>query len=197
MKLTYRVLAYLIAAGVLLQAAFIAFGVFGLVHDVDSGKVVDENYEGNAGGMLHALNGTFIIPLLALALLVISFFARLPDGRKWAGIVLGLVLLQVALAYTAFGAPIVGSLHGVNALALFAVALLAGCRAGRAAVTPPADESAAAPSAPRPAMRRWPQHDARTGAARSRNDDGCGGGGPRRHDALVLVRQPCFPTLAQ
>jgi hypothetical protein len=147
MKVTCRVLAYLIAAGVVLQAAFIAFGVFGLVHDVDSGKVVDENYEANAGDMLHALNGTFIIPLLALALLVISFFARVPGGVKWAGIILGLVLLQVALAYTAFGAPIVGSLHGVNALALFTVALLAGRRAGRA-VAPPADESADAPSAP-------------------------------------------------
>lgn len=141
MKRAYRIIAYLIAAGVVLQAAFIAFGVFGLAHDIDAGAVVDSNYDGNAGWMLHAVNGEMIIPLLAIGLLVVSFFARVPRGIRWAGTVFGLVVLQVMLAFFAFGASVVGLLHGVNALALFTTAVLAGRRVGPAA--DPAPEPAA------------------------------------------------------
>ncbi len=53
-----------------------------------------------------------------------SFFAAkdVPGARKWAGIVFGLIVLQVALAFVAFGAPIVGALHGINALAILGTA---------------------------------------------------------------------------
>src|SRR5262249_40506577 len=129
MKRAYQILAYLVAAGVVLQAAFIAFGVFGLAHDLDAGAVVDSNYDGNAGWFLHAVNGAMAIPLLALGLLILSFFARVRGGIRWAGAVFGLVVLQVMLAYIAFGVAIVGVLHGINALALFAVAVIAGRRA--------------------------------------------------------------------
>ena len=131
MKRAYQVIAYLVAAGVVLQAAFIAFGVFGLAHDIDAGAVVDSNYDGNPGWFLHAVNGEMAIPLLALSLLIVSFFARVKGGIRWAGAVLGLVVLQVMLAYIAFGVAVVGVLHGVNALALFTVAVIAGRRTSR------------------------------------------------------------------
>jgi hypothetical protein len=38
---------------------------------------------------------------------------------------------QFFLAYAAYSAPVVGVLHGLNALAIFAVALLAARRAAR------------------------------------------------------------------
>ena len=124
MKQTYRVVSGLIALGVLVQAAAIAFGWFGAIHELDNGLVIDENYEGNAGHMLHGINGMYVMPLLGLILLIVSFFAakQVPGARKWAGIVFGLIVLQVALAIVAFSAPIVGALHGLNALALFASA---------------------------------------------------------------------------
>jgi heme A synthase len=82
--------------------------------------------------------------LLAIALLVVSFFAHVPRGVRWAGALFGLVVLQVMLAYVAFGAAVVGLLHGVNALALFATAVLAGRRVMRAVDTPaPAHPSTA------------------------------------------------------
>ena len=42
----------------------------------------------------------YVMPLLGLILLIVSFFAakQVPGARKWAGIVFGLIVLQVALA---------------------------------------------------------------------------------------------------
>jgi heme A synthase len=128
LKQTYRVLAGLIALGVLVQAASVAYGWFDAISAVDAGTVIDGNYEGNAGHMLHGMIGMMVIPLLGLILLILSFVAAksIPQARKWAGIVFGLIVLQVALAFAAFSAPIIGALHGINALLLFGAAARAG-----------------------------------------------------------------------
>lgn len=132
MKSAYRILAYLVAAGVVVQAADIAFAWFTTINEVDSGTVVDENYDGNAGHALHGIMGMMVIPVLALVLLVVSFFAKVPDGVKWAASVFGVVVLQVALAFLAFGVtPALGALHGLNAMLLLGVSVMAGHRVGR------------------------------------------------------------------
>ena len=124
MKQTYRVMAGLVALGVLVQAAAIAFGWFDAIHELDSGLVIDENYDGNAGHTLHWINGMYVMPLLGLSLLIVSFFARkeVPGAVKWAGIVFGLIVLQVVLAFVSFSAPIIGALHGINALLILGTA---------------------------------------------------------------------------
>jgi hypothetical protein len=128
-KQTYRVIAGLIALGVFVQAAAIAFGWFDAISELDKGLVIDENYEGNAGHMLHGTVGMMVMPALGLILLIVSFFAAkvVPGARAWGGIVFGLIVLQVVLGIVAFSAPIVGALHGINALLLFG-------SAGRAAM---------------------------------------------------------------
>jgi uncharacterized membrane protein len=133
-KQTYRVIAALIAIGVLVQAAAIAFGWFDAISELDKGLVIDENYEGNAGHAIHGMVGMFVMPILGLVLLIVSFFAarEVPGARQWAGIVLGLIVLQVVLAFVSFGAPIVGTLHGINAL------LIIGAAGRAAALTRPA-----------------------------------------------------------
>jgi heme A synthase len=78
--------------------------------------------------MIHALNGMFVMPVLGLLLLIVSFFAKVPGGVKWAGVVFGLVLLQVALGLLGHGIPALGGLHGLNALALFSAAIYAARR---------------------------------------------------------------------
>lgn len=131
MRSTYRVLAGLIALGVLVQAGAIAFGWFDVLSKVDEGTlVVDSSYEGNAGHMVHGMNGMMVMPLLGLLLLLVSFFAKVPGGVKWAAAVFGSIVLQVVLAFIAFGAPVVGALHGVNAVVVLALAVLAARRAG-------------------------------------------------------------------
>ncbi|WP_112248315.1 hypothetical protein [Kribbella monticola] len=129
MKATYRVLAMLIAAGVVLQAMFIAFAWFTAIKDMDDGLVIDKNYDGNIGHTLHGQVGMMVIPILALLLLIVSFFAHLAGGVKWAAIVFGLVVLQIVLAFLSFAAPAVGALHGLNAFAVLGTAAYAGRRA--------------------------------------------------------------------
>jgi len=72
----------------------------------------------------------YVVLLFAVALLAVSFGAKITRGVLWAAIPLGLIVVWFFFAYAAYSAAIVGVLHGLNALAIFAVALLA---AGRAA----------------------------------------------------------------
>jgi hypothetical protein len=132
MRAAYRVLASLVAVGVVLQAMFIALGGFTAIKDIDGGAVFDKNSDLNAGQTLHGTVGMMVIPIIALLLLIVSFFAKVDGGIKWALYVVGLVVLQIALAFLSFSAPVVGLLHGLNAFALAAVASLASRRASRA-----------------------------------------------------------------
>jgi heme A synthase len=161
-KQTYRVISGLIALGVLVQAGAIAAGWFTALHDVDGGLVIDKNYDGNAFHGIHTFVGFNVMPALGLILLVISVFAApsVPAARKWAGIVFGLIVLQVALALVAFSVPSIGALHGINALAVLGtagrasmLAREAGARRGSSteAVDVPRQASgASAPQASRP-----------------------------------------------
>ena len=137
MRTVYRVLAYLIALEVLLQAAMIAFAVFGLRHWIDEGGVLDgptvqnhaEGFGEVVGFQLHAMNGQMIVPVIAVLLLVSSFFAKVSRAEVWALIVLLSVVVQVLLGLFAVGAPALGILHGINGVLLFAVAVVAARRA--------------------------------------------------------------------
>ena len=143
MRATYRVLALLIAVGVVVQAAFIALAWFQVIKDTEAGGVFDKNSEGNWAHMAHGETGVMVIPVLALALLILSFFARIPGGVKWAAITFGVVALQVLLAFLGFSAPVVGALHGINAFALAAVASIAARKAREAETGTPAVETGA------------------------------------------------------
>ena len=139
MRTAYRVLAWLMAAEVLVQGAAISWAVFGLGRWIQGGGVLDKSvmeseasaFPEETGFMVHGINGQMVVPVLALALLVVAFFARLPRGVALAGAVVGLVALQVVLGMVAHGVPFLGLLHGANALLLFAVAAMAAHRAGR------------------------------------------------------------------
>jgi hypothetical protein len=139
MRATYRVLALLIAAGVVLQAAFIAAAWFQVLHDTDSGAVFDKNSQPNWAYIGHSVVGSGVIPLLAIVLLILSFFARIPGGVKWAAITFGVVALQFALAAGGFMAPVVGTLHGINAFVLAGVASVAARKARQAETAAPVD----------------------------------------------------------
>lgn len=132
MKGVYRALAFLVSLGVLVQAGSIAYGWFQVINEVEAGTLTTLGEEmRNAGHVVHGTNGMMVIPIIALLLLIVSFFARIPGGVKWAAIVFGLVVLQVVLAFVAFGLPIVGALHGINALAILAASGYAGGRVRR------------------------------------------------------------------
>jgi hypothetical protein len=152
MRQTYKVLAHTIAGLVVIQAAAIALAMFGLLHWVGEDKktltptIVNDqsaDFPGSVGFEIHSL-GAMAIALVAIILLIVSFFAKFDGAVKWAGFVFLAVLLQWVFAFVAFGAPYAGLLHGANALVVFSVALMAGRRASAIrANTAPADEVAA------------------------------------------------------
>ena len=132
MKATYKTFAYLIALGVLVQAAAIALAWFMVINDLEAGGVFNKDSEWNLGHSVHGMLGFTIMPIVGLLFLIVSFFAKVPGGIKWAGITFAVTIVQVVLAIVAFSTPAIGALHGVNALALLAVSAMAGVRVGRA-----------------------------------------------------------------
>ena len=132
MRGAYKDIAHLIALGVLLQAAFVAAAWFQVINDVDAGAVINTDYDGNAGHALHGMVGMMVMPLLGLIFFILSFFAKLPGGVKWAGFTFLAIVVQVVLAFVSFGVPIIGALHGINAVVVFGLALYAGRRVASA-----------------------------------------------------------------
>lgn len=152
MRATYKYLAHSIAGLVAIQAAVMVFAVAGLYNWITDGNTLTEStmtadeppdFTGAIGFMLHGMIGMMLIPLVALVLLIISFFAKIPGGPTWAGIVLLLVVLQVALGIFGHETPYSGLLHGLNAMVLFTVALQAGRRVSTTAEVATAPEVAA------------------------------------------------------
>jgi hypothetical protein len=151
MKKAYQVLARLIAALVVVQAAAIAYGAFAIDKVIDKAKDhgdtitnASSKLDGGAGYGIHALIGTLVIPVVAIVLFVIAFMAHVPDGVKWAGFILLDVVVQVALGLAAHGTAALGWFHGPNALLLFALGIYTARRATTALAPEPV--SAAAPA---------------------------------------------------
>ncbi|VXC26504.1 conserved membrane hypothetical protein [Microbacterium sp. 8M] len=157
MRWVYVVLAWLVAAGVFVQAGSLAFAHVGLDNYIDHGGSVDSAFVeasqagsvsviGDAGFATHAANGMMVLPVLALLLLISSFFVRGKSAKLWALLVVALIALQITVAFTMFDMPYLGIVHGVNALAILLVAITAALRARR--VSPSATTTQAmAPSA--------------------------------------------------
>jgi heme A synthase len=136
MRTLYTGLAWTVAGAVVVQAAAIAFAFGGMLNLVSEGGVVDkallEAFQaggvGELGFLIHGVVGGVVIPLLAFALLVVSFFVRTRGARLWAAVVFGLVALQVTLGFSITDMPYLGLIHGANALAVVATASFAALR---------------------------------------------------------------------
>lgn len=147
MRKTYRVLGYLLAAEVVVQAMAIAYGMAGQSKyvDEDGGVLNKQVMESDdmifpelVGYIVHGVNGMMLIPLLALVFLIVSLFAKVPGGTRSAAIVLGLVVLQVVMGVAAGSLPFIGALHALNAFAILVVAFTAARRARDGVPTAPA-----------------------------------------------------------
>src|SRR4029453_8811025 len=102
MKQVYRVLAFLIAAGVAIQAASIAYGMFGLIKWIEEGGTLDQSTEltpalgGYTGFSWHATGGIFVISVISLLFLISSFFAKLPGVLAGAERILDVAPIRAA-----------------------------------------------------------------------------------------------------
>lgn len=145
MNKVYRVLAYAVASMVVIQAGAIGYGAWAQQNWIDEGNTLDNaalesGAPGTAALTFHSFFGGAVL-LAAIALLVISFFAKIERGVRWAVIVLVATVVQIALGVLSHFTAVIGALHGAAAMALFGVALMAAMRVRRAA---PVEEAAPA-----------------------------------------------------
>lgn len=142
MTKAFRVLAFLVAGLVVVQAALMVWAIagMGIWISEDGGELTDQVFEDAfeggdapfpefAGLMFHGMNGTMVIPIVALILLIVGLIAKFPGAKKYGAAVFLLVVLQVFLGIMGHSLAISGALHGINALLLFSVAIMAGMRA--------------------------------------------------------------------
>jgi hypothetical protein len=118
-KTVYRYWAWLVFAAVVLQVGFAGYGAFFVANAVDESPVNEDKFEDGFG--IHAGVG-YLIVLLVLVYLLIAFAARVGKRRIIQNaVLLGLIVLQVLLAWFGFEVPAIGFFHPINALVIFAL----------------------------------------------------------------------------
>jgi Family of unknown function (DUF6220) len=127
MATAYRWLSSLLFAAIVVQVGIAGYGAFEAIHKADkaavSKKAIEDGFNAHA-----ALGGLILVVMLAL--LVVAVAGRLgPVNVRWAGGIVLLGILQYILGVTSTSVPVLGVLHGVNALALYAASALLAHRA--------------------------------------------------------------------
>jgi hypothetical protein len=153
MRATYLWLSRLLALLVVVQAMTIVFAVSGLFSWViNDGGVLDEStykswqdspptWTGAIGHGIHLLAGERVIPVIALLLLIVSFFAKVPKGVAIAAVLFVLVLAQTVSGIKGHAMPYLGLWHGLGAFLIFGAAM-AGAMAAKKAPDAAASVSA-------------------------------------------------------
>jgi hypothetical protein len=108
-------------AAIVVQVGLAGYGAFYAANKLeDEGSTIDEDvfFEGFGA---HAIVG-YLVLIGALVLLVLGIAAGLGKWRLGRhGLLFGLLILQVLLAWFGFEVPAIGFLHPVNALLIVAI----------------------------------------------------------------------------
>lgn len=117
MQAVYRYWSAIVALVVVVQVGLAGYGAFYAANKVEGGTIDEDTFSDGFG--LHAGIG-YLVVLAGLVLLVIALLARVgrPGVLRAAGLV-GLLVLQVLLAWFGFEVPAIGFFHPVNALLIF------------------------------------------------------------------------------
>ncbi len=119
MRAIYRIWATFLFLLVIVQVGLSGYGAFYAANKLeDEGSTIDEDVFFD-GFEAHALVG-YLVLLAGLIFLVIGVVAGVGRWRLGRhGVLFGLLILQVLLAWIGFGVPAIGFLHPVNALLIF------------------------------------------------------------------------------
>ena len=143
MRRVYQIICHIIAACVVIQAAVIAWSTFAILNSTGEGAALSEENV-PVGFLVHSVVGQIIIPVLALALLVVALIMR--AGIMWSVWVLVAVVVQIFLGYTSFDLPGLGLIHGINAFVVLGLAEIGARAVGAEAKTPATAQTSTAQS---------------------------------------------------
>jgi len=139
MRAAYLWLARLITLLVVVQAMTIAWAYFGVQEYLEKdGGTLDKaaiesktlDFPGAMGLDIPSIAGERVLPVVALLLLIVSFFAKVSKGVVIALVTFVLVLAQIAV--TKVGGADLGLFHGLNAFLIFGAAMAAAMKAKEA-----------------------------------------------------------------
>jgi heme A synthase len=123
----FRWLTSVLFVAIVVQVGLAGYGAFDAVHKADkasvSKKAIEDGFNSHA-----ALGAVILVVMLALLLLALVGHLGKENVRMTGGIVL-LGVLQYILGVASTSAPLLGVLHTVNALALYAASALLAHRA--------------------------------------------------------------------
>jgi hypothetical protein len=115
-RAAFKYLVALFFVGVVAQIGLAGVGAFHAVSKNDDGPLAKEKAGDWFGA--HAAVG-YLLVLLSLLLLLVALAARDGRLRRGAGLLFGLMIVQVLLAWLGGGVWALGFLHPINALAIF------------------------------------------------------------------------------
>lgn len=142
MRTTFRYLTSVLWVFVVVQVMLAALGAFDAVHKSKHASITHKTIDNGFGA--HSVLG-YAIVLVMLLLVITAAAGRLgPNPLRFAGALLACGILQIIFGVVSENAPAVGVLHGLNALAIFALSGLLAHRTWTA-------ERTAAEPAPAPA----------------------------------------------
>ncbi len=119
MRTGFRYLTSVLFAAVVVQVALAAFGAFDAIHKSKHGPIVHKTIDDAFGA--HAVLG-YVIVIVMVVLLVLAAVGRCgPTMVRLTGGLLLAGVIQAILGSVSQNAPIVGVLHGINALAIYAL----------------------------------------------------------------------------
>lgn len=119
MRALYRIWATLLFILVIVQVGLAGYGAFYAANKLDDdGSTIDEDVFSDGFGIHIGVGYPVVLAgLIFLVIGVIAGVGRWRLGRH--GVVSGLLILQLPLAWIGYGVPAVGILHPVNALLIF------------------------------------------------------------------------------
>jgi hypothetical protein len=139
----YRYWSWLVFAAVVVQVGFAGYGAFYVAGKADDSPVTEDQFEDGFG--LHAGFGYLVVLLFLIAFLIALIGGIRGRRLGRAGLLFGLGILQILLAWFGFEVAAIGFFHPINALIIFA---LSGMIAWSEWRTVPATTPAPATTAP-------------------------------------------------
>ena len=131
MRTLYAVWSWILFTAVVVQVGLAGYGAFYSASKLgDEGATVDEDvfFHGFAA---HAIFGYLVI-LIGLIFMIIGLIAGIGRWRLGMhGLLFGLLVLQMILAFIGFEVPVIGFFHPVNALLIFTLSGLVAWREWR------------------------------------------------------------------
>jgi Family of unknown function (DUF6220) len=120
MRAVYRWWATILFVAVVVQVGFAGYGAFYTAHKLDNHGVVNDD-KFNHGFGLHTALG-YLIFLGTIVLLILALISRVGRRRVLQSLgLVGLLMLQIVLAWISYNVPAIGFFHPVNALVIFAL----------------------------------------------------------------------------